>query len=40
MVKDFKPMTAEEMTNLLNVGKGLAAQWGPYLGPVHEKGVA
>jgi predicted aldo/keto reductase-like oxidoreductase len=37
MVKDFSPLSAAETARLLTLGKGLAPQWGEYLGPVEEK---
>lgn len=40
MVKQFTPLSVAERANLLSLGKGLAAKWGEYLGPVKEKQTA
>ena len=37
MVKDFRPLSAEEQTLLDGVGRELAKKWGPRFGPVGEK---
>lgn len=37
MVKDFRPLSAEEQTLLDEVGRELAKKWGPRFGPVGEK---
>lgn len=37
MVKDFKPLSEEEQSRLLGIGKQLAADWGEHFGPVAEK---
>lgn len=34
MVKDYRPLTAEEQKELDELGRRLAAQWGPRFGPV------
>jgi len=36
IVREFKPLSSEEQTKLLAVGKSMAATWGEYLGPVTE----
>ncbi|MGO8744819.1 MAG: aldo/keto reductase [Thermoguttaceae bacterium] len=40
MVKDFRLLSPEEQAKLLDLGKGLAAQWGEHFGPVTEKKTA
>jgi len=37
MVRDFKPLSPEEMAALAPLGQELAAKWGPHFGPVQEK---
>jgi uncharacterized protein len=37
MVKQFTPLSAGELADLLKIGKTLAGEWGEYLGPVKEK---
>ena len=39
LARDFRPLPAEEQAKLLDLGKGLAAQWGEHFGPVAEKPV-
>ena len=34
MVRNFKPLTADEQDKLAALGKELAPQWGPHFGPV------
>ena len=40
MVRDFHPLSLEERSKLMDLGKGLAAQWGEHFGPVTEKKTA
>ncbi len=40
MIKDFRPLSPEQRAKLLDLGKGLAAQWGEHFGPVAEKKTA
>lgn len=37
MVRNFKPLPDDERLKLLEIGKGLATQWGEHFGPVVEK---
>lgn len=39
MAREFVPLSADEAASLQTVGRRLAAEWGPYLGPVQEKAV-
>ena len=38
IVKNFRPLSAEEQTQLAKAGRELAKKWGPHFGPVVEKG--
>jgi predicted aldo/keto reductase-like oxidoreductase len=40
MVKEFRPLNAEENAALLALGKELAPKWGEHFGPVREKKTA
>jgi predicted aldo/keto reductase-like oxidoreductase len=37
MVKDYQPLSSEEYASLLDLGKGLAPQWGEHFGPAKEE---
>ncbi len=37
MVRNFKPLSDEEMAQALSLGEKLAADWGPHFGPVKEE---
>lgn len=37
MIKDFRPLGADENAALLSLGKDLAPKWGEHFGPVREK---
>lgn len=37
MVKDFQPLSKDELARLLKQGEKLAADWGEHFGPVEEK---
>jgi uncharacterized protein len=37
MVRDFRPLSPEEHSKLMNLGKGLAVKWGKHFGPATEE---
>jgi len=37
MIKDFRPLSPEETAQAIDLGRGLAANWGEHFGPA-EKG--
>ncbi|MDZ7615811.1 MAG: hypothetical protein U1E05_02335, partial [Patescibacteria group bacterium] len=37
MAKEFQPLSDEQLANLSEQGKELAAEWGEHYGPVEEK---
>ena len=39
MIKDFQPLTPEETTQAIDLGRGLAAKWGEHFGPAREKAM-
>ena len=39
IVKNFRPLSAEEQARLEKVGRQLAVEWGPHFGPLNEEDV-
>ncbi len=40
MIKDFQPLSPEETARAVELGRGLAANWGEHFGPAREKAPA
>lgn len=40
MIRDFHPLSPEEHAKLVDLGKGLAVQWGEHFGPATKKKTA
>ena len=40
MIKDFRPLSPEETTQAIDLGRGLAAKWGEHFGPARGKASA
>ena len=36
MIRDFRPLSPAETAQAIDLGRGLAAQWGEHFGPVRE----
>jgi hypothetical protein len=40
MIRDFRPLSPEENTRAIDLGRGLAATWGEHFGPARETSPA
>ena len=40
MIKNFQPLSPEETAQAIDLGRGLAANWGEHFGPAREKATA